>query len=66
MKQTARNNAFLADVKKLMNRKIFRKVSEILNAYGQDEAQEYLAQFFGAENRAVLEPLEEEESESDE
>jgi hypothetical protein len=49
MKQTARNNAFLAQVKKTMNRKIFKTVSEIVNAQGQEEAQKYIAQFFGAE-----------------
>lgn len=49
MKQTARNNAFLAAAKKRLTRRVFQTVSDVFNAYGQDEAQRYIAHILDAE-----------------
>jgi len=49
MKQTARNNAFLAAAKKRLTRRVFQTVSDILNVQGQEDAQRYIAQILDAE-----------------
>ena len=45
-KQTAKNNKFLAGVKRLMNHKIYASTSRKLNEEGQDAALSYLKTFF--------------------
>ena len=67
MKQTARNNAFLAEVKKRMTRREFQTVSDILNANGQEEARRYIAHILDAEIRErMLRSLEERDRGSEE
>ena len=44
-KQTAGNNAFLADVRYWFNDPIFREASAILNADGEAAARTYLLRF---------------------
>ena len=67
MKQTARNNAFLAAVKKRMTRREFQTVSDIFNAHGLDEAQSYIAHILDAEiQERNLRSLEEKDRKSEE
>lgn len=56
-KQTARNNSFLARVKRVSNAKVFRKTSMILNLAGETEARNYLAIFFGPDVDAGMDRL---------
>ena len=49
MKQTARNNEFLAAAKKRLTRRVFQTVSDILNVQGQEDARRYIAQILDAE-----------------
>jgi hypothetical protein len=56
-KQTARNNSFLARVKRVSNAKVFRKTSMILNLAGETEARDYLAIFFGPDVDAGMDRL---------
>ena len=48
-RQTAANNEFLAQTKKIWNAKIFRKASIILNESGEEAARVYLRKFTTAE-----------------
>ena len=45
-KVTARNNLFLAGVKRMMNGKIFAKVSAVVNEDGEEAGLAYLQQYF--------------------
>jgi hypothetical protein len=45
-KLTAANSKVLAAVKKLMNSKIYKQFTQILNEKGMPEARNYLGQFF--------------------
>jgi len=44
-KQTAGNNTFLANAKRLWNAKIFKQVSTIMNTEGRAAAIAYLQQY---------------------
>lgn len=67
MKQTARNNAFLAAAKKRLTRRVFQTVSDILNVQGQEDAQRYIAQILDTElQERMLALSEERDGESEE
>lgn len=44
-KQTAANNDFLKQVKKIWNEKVFQQAAKILNNEGIDAARAYVQQF---------------------
>lgn len=50
-KQTAANNAILANIKKQMNGPIFKKASEMMNNGGEAACRAYMGQFFNDEAR---------------
>jgi len=54
-KQTARNNKFLAGVKRMMNHKIYPIVARKLNAEGQDAALAYLKTWFNNPDAVTVE-----------
>jgi hypothetical protein len=55
-KLTAGNNAFLRDVKRAMNHKVYAKALALTNAEGEAAARAYVATFFraGADLDAAL------------
>jgi hypothetical protein len=50
-RQTARNNADLARVKRYMNAPIFRRTAELYNAEGREAARAWLGRFFNDDFR---------------
>jgi hypothetical protein len=54
MKQTARNNEFLEEVKVVVNNKIYKEVLRIYNEQGMEQTIEYLNQFFNTHSPVAI------------